>query len=320
MHLSTSASISLAALLVLTGFVQSANPRQYEVFDNPLVQDLDDTEMGPQKALALIDRLCGQLQPEDEDIKVSGAINVLTWDFLPWAEYIHGPGAGQDITKYYAAHAPWQTFNGSCFFNQYGTWYEDGETSTGTVRTNLGWVPQTRRLPIKIQVPGFSGMTSLPSMLQRVQNPLSVLSIFRDLDGLPEDLLFGWVGFTQSIYPQEIYKEFAPRVPACTEAWITATIVERFVRVLWTFHVETYNYNSALEQGSVGSWRNKGYEWQYVWSTSGWVDGRGVARQLPTEDSYFNTEPHYLALPPDECKARPSNLPPAKKPKRPRPG
>jgi hypothetical protein len=76
MHPSTSASIALAALLVLTGLVRSETHiymRQLEFFDTALIQNLDETKRGPENTLSLINGLC--IQPPNEDGKIAAAIN-----------------------------------------------------------------------------------------------------------------------------------------------------------------------------------------------------------------------------------------------------
>jgi hypothetical protein len=61
--LSIAAAGVLVTLLELAGFVGSAthiNMRQFEFFDNSPIQNLDELEMGPEKAFALVDDLCSQ--------------------------------------------------------------------------------------------------------------------------------------------------------------------------------------------------------------------------------------------------------------------
>jgi hypothetical protein len=76
------------------GFVCSAahiDMRQFEFFDNYLIQKLNELEMGPKKALALIDGLCSQ--EGDEEDNVSAALNILTWE-----QYRNGLVRDYDIT------------------------------------------------------------------------------------------------------------------------------------------------------------------------------------------------------------------------------
>jgi hypothetical protein len=296
MRLSISAAVILAALLVSTRLVHSQ--RQFEFFDNSLISNLDETDLGPEKALSLIDKLCSQ--EKDAENMVSGAVNILSGDFLNWTDYRKGPGQYYDINHYYAAHTPWETFKGTCFFHQYATWYKDGVTSEGTHRENTEPKYQTRHLPINVEIPGFTAETSIPSQMGPVQDRLTALNIFRNLRGLPEKILMLWIGFTIWTEPQMRYHNLAKTVPGCSDNWLTATTVERFVRVRWVFKVDHFNFDYSTGGDSVDSWEGRGSGWKYVTSSSAWIDGHGIAKQTPDDLSYIHLQALHTALPAEE--------------------
>jgi hypothetical protein len=300
MHL----SIPAAAVLVLTGFV-SANDierRQLEFFDNSLIEDLDKSELGPEKALALIDDLCSQ--PRDEDGQVSGAINIETWTFMTWAEYLKGPGEGQDLNTWYAAHGKWNTFRGHCFFHQYAAWYQDGMTSSSIRYKNYGLSRGSRQIRIDVNIPGFSAETNLPSLMAQVQDqPTDLVPLFNNLVGLPERIKDWWVGLSTFVEPRTIRMQNNRGIPECHEGWDTAVTVERFVRIRQVFEVDRFYYNSDGKHGAVESWLQRGFEWHFVTSSGGWIDGHGAAKQGPYETSYCNLQTHINALPLEVCEA-----------------
>jgi hypothetical protein len=302
MHLSISAAAVLAAMLALTALVSAPDieRRILEYFDNSLIQNLDQSEMGPEKALALIDRLCNQTV--DLQGQVSGAINFGTWDFLTWEQYRTGPGQGQELNPWYAAHGDWMTFRGACFFQQYSTWNQNSETSESTHYRNTQLYASWRSTITKVYIPGFSAETNLPSRVVPVQNRMTAFRIFENLYGLPARIVNAWVGLSENLVePSMIRKVVGVDIPRCSEFWWTATTVERYVRVQWVFQVDWFYYNSNGVSGAVENWLGRGYEWKYVTSSGAWIDGHGVTKQTPAEDPY-TLKPTLVSLPPDQCK------------------
>jgi hypothetical protein len=39
---------------------------------------------------------------------------------------------------------------------------------------------------------------------------------------------------------------------------------------------------------TLDGWEERGYGWQFVTSSSAWIDGHGVAKQAPHDLSYMN--------------------------------
>jgi hypothetical protein len=305
MHMSISAAAVLAAMLVLTGLVSAPDveKRQLEFFDNSLIQDLDESEMGPEKALALMDSLCSQQR--DELGRVSGAINVKTWTFMTWQEYQNGPGEGQDLNPWYAAHGEWNTFRGHCFFHQYSAWYEDGITSKSEYYHQYGDSGGTRKIIIFVDTPGFSAETSLPSLMAQVRDqPTDLVPIFDKLVGLPESIRKLWVGLSTFVEPRKTRMDLTGAIPACSTGWMTATTVERFVRVRQVFEVEHFYYNSDGNSGAVNSWLERGFEWKFVTSSGAWIDGHGVAKQTPEERSYYHVQMQSETISREVCMAQ----------------
>jgi hypothetical protein len=307
MHLSLSAPAVLAAILALTGLVSAPDTerRLLQFFDNSVIRNLDESEMGPEKALALIDALCNQTV--DGNGQVSGAVNLDTWDFLTWAQYRNGPGQDQDLNHWYAAHGDWATFQGACFYQQYETWNQNSITSESTHYKNKKQTGQARSGYIDVDIPGFSAETNLPSRVVPMSNRYQAVHIFKNLYGLPEEIKNMWVGLSNDfIQPRKIRKNVSRYVPACCQVWWTATTVERYVRVQWVFSVDGFYYNFNGNSGAVESWLGRGSEWKFVTSSGAWIDGHGVTKQDPGEDGYYVVnDPQVADLPPNNCNPGP---------------
>jgi hypothetical protein len=243
-----------------------------------------DPLIGAGAAVNLISYLCSQPDDGIHEGMVSGAFNTLTREFMTWEQYRNTIGRDNDINTFYAAKAPWQTFWGKCDVKPHSTWCERGPTTFGNKRKNLTPTGSARYLEIAIEIPAFAGYTTLPSVQPYAGNPLAMNALFSSL-GLPPSMTRGWTGLHR-MNPVTQKHNHNVWVPGRMEKWFMATTSFRIVRAVEVFEVHQYNWNVAGDQGTADSWMNFGDGWESVYSSSGYIDGRGIHQQLPDSDSY----------------------------------
>jgi hypothetical protein len=288
-------------IIVLTIFVakvvHSTIFRRFDLAAQDLLTTLTLTEI---QANNLIDKLCEPTNGDDT-IVVAGALNVTSGVFMPWNDYLAGPGRGQDPGYNYATNE-WETFWGTCHLAAQSTWFQHGPTTLGNTAFNVRWDPAlqvSRRLPVAVYVPPFRCRTTLPSWDQRVQNNHDCAQEFGRIRGLPAEVTAPqhWWGYTRR---DDTYLTVDPEmvIPACEEAVCTATTTMRVVRAVQVFHVVEYSWNSARSQHNVDSWqgRERLVHWDYVYSSGGYIDGLALMLMLPDPNSYANLQCYTQSL------------------------
>jgi hypothetical protein len=256
-----------------------------------------DLSIGADAALSLISYLCSQ--PQDGihgDRVVSGAYNIVTHDFLTWADYRSTVGADNDINTFYAAKHPWETFWGKCTGKPQYAWFERGPTTFGLPYRNLQNSDGTRHVKIAVDIPAFAGYTTIRPWEPDAKSPELMKIFFTNL-GLPADMIWGWTGLQRmelAVEECSLSLRFLRR----TEKQLMASTVFQTVRAVPVFQVHQYNWNREDSQGTADSWRDLGDAWKSVYSSSGYIEGKGIHVQLPDLSSYFTLNVIQRDLPP----------------------
>jgi hypothetical protein len=197
---------------------------------------------------------------------------------MTWAQYRATVGRDNDINTFYAAKPPWQTFSGKCSVKPQSIWFERGPTSEGAEISNHQQHASVRKCSIDVRVPAFAGYTTLPDSKRFVQNAYAMRTLILSL-GLPQSMLSGWTGLGRVKSEVESYT-FSVNTYGRTKRWMMVTTTFQVIRVVEVF--EVYNWNIEGNQGTANSWVDRGDAWKSVYSSSGYIEGRGI-RDKPEE-------------------------------------
>jgi hypothetical protein len=302
----------LVAILVATRSVHCPPRKMTTLYPDPNIREIEtfdfgisnlDLAVGPDKALEFFDQICNQ--PLDSDGYVSGAYNPSTNKFMTWTKYLATGHYSPQV--FYAAHGPWHTFRGHCFWNQYNTSVQNGPRTETRHYINKSIADTSTWIEIHYDDPGFEARTSVPSWVEKCTDRQSMAKLFQDLVGL-ETIQTVWESLRHPEPQTRHYPGLYYNMPPCTARFLSVTRVVRTVRVTRVFSVTGWFYFVSDGHSSVGreakGWMGLGDEFNFVQSLSAWIDGIGLQRQKPEPESYLKVQQLVYDLPPEECSTR----------------
>jgi hypothetical protein len=276
----------------------SPNTRQIETFDFG-VPNLD-LWVGIDRALKFFDQICNQ--PHNSDSEVSGAYNPLTNEFMTWTDYLATAGKYSSPEVFYAAHGPWHTFRGECFWAPYNTCVETGPwTQSWHYSNKKHGRSQSRWIKFDYDDPGFEARTSVPSWVEKCADRQNIATLLEKLNIGLETVITVWEALR---HPEPQTVKFAEKVQVrgCSEYYMTVSRVFRTVRANRVFFVAGWFYIDNNGHGREGKgWMDFGMEFVHVQSLSAWIEGIGLQRQGPEPESYLKVVHHDVDLPPESC-------------------